>query len=94
MSRNADLRAAGDRAIRLVQRPHIGARWTPGPIERRDSAAGSFEQINPREQSLDADVIQRALLCRVHPRGNGRIRSVLLACAIGAVLAAVLFFSL
>jgi hypothetical protein len=90
--RHATLRAAGERALRLVQRPQIGARWTPGPIERRDSCAGTFEQINAREQSLDADLIQRALLCPLPPRGNGRIRSWLLAGALFGALAAVAFF--
>lgn len=97
MTRTQDLRAAGDRALQLVQPralPAIGSRWTPGPVEYRDSAAGRFEQVNPRDLSLDADVIQRALLCKVPPRGNGRIRSALLACAMGAGLAAAVFFNL
>ena len=92
MTRAQDLRAAGDRALQLVQPrdlPCIGSRWTPGPGEYRESAAGRFEQVNPRDLSLDADVIQRALLCKVPPPSDGLITSWTKTAAVLAVIAAI-----
>lgn len=70
----------------------ISSRWTPGESVRIDTAAGVFEHVNARTYS-DADSlhVQRWLLTPDPVRGNGRIRSVLLAIAIGAVLAAAAF---
>jgi hypothetical protein len=91
--RRAELRAAGDRALRLVQPPHIGSRWAPGEAVRIDTSAGHFEHVNARVYS-DADSLrlQRVLLTPEKPRGNGRIRSVLLTAALSAAFAAVLFY--
>lgn len=90
--RQAALRDAGDRALRLVQ-PRIGSRWKPGECVYIDTAAGRFEHLNARVYS-DADSLrlQRVLLAPEPRRGNGRIRSWLLCVAMFALLAAGLFY--
>lgn len=91
--RQAALRDAGERALRLVQPPHIGSRWTPGESVRIDTAAGRFEHLNARVYS-DADslFLQRVLLAPEPRRGNGRIRGALLCVALFGALAACLFY--
>jgi hypothetical protein len=41
---------------------HIGSRWTPGPIERRDTSTGFFEAVNSHAHSQTDILVQRALL--------------------------------
>lgn len=69
--RNTQLRQSGDRALRLVQRPHVGARWTPQHIVRQDSASGFYEELNAPSSRLSADAanLQTALLAPY--RGGG-----------------------
>lgn len=54
-------------------KPRIGARWTPERVERRDTATGSFELVNPMA-GADAGYIdltvQRALLQPVKDAGT------------------------
>lgn len=42
--------------------PRISSRWTPEQVLRRDTAAGTFEHVNPRDFSNDALYLQQALL--------------------------------
>lgn len=42
--------------------PLISSRWAPGSVLRRDTAAGTFEHVNPRDFSNDALYLQQALL--------------------------------
>lgn len=42
--------------------PRISSRWTPEPVIRRDTEAGAFEHVNPRDFSNDALYLQQALL--------------------------------
>ena len=42
--------------------PCVGSRWAPGSILRRDTAAGTFEHINPRDFGNDALYLQQALI--------------------------------
>ena len=46
----------------------ISSRWTPGQIERRDTAAGTFECVNPRDYSNDALWLQQALFYKPAPK--------------------------
>ena len=41
---------------------HIGARWAPGFVERRDTQAGTFEAINSPIATAAELEVQRALL--------------------------------
>lgn len=69
--RNTQLRQSGDRALRPIQRPHVGARWTPQHIVRQDSASGFYEELNAPSSRLSADAanLQTALLAPY--RGGG-----------------------
>jgi hypothetical protein len=64
----------------------VGVRWTPGPIERRDTARGFYEAVNSAPEG-EALRIQRALISRPIPR---RVPWQLywLLIAVGAVIAA------
>lgn len=42
--------------------PLISSRWAPGSVLRRDTAAGTFEHINPRDFGNDALYLQQALI--------------------------------
>lgn len=42
--------------------PAISKRWTPASVLRRDTAAGTFEHVNPRDFSNDALCLQQALI--------------------------------
>lgn len=46
----------------VVMSPNIGSRWRPGQVERRDTAAGTFECVNPVDLSNDALWVQQAVL--------------------------------
>lgn len=88
MNRATELRASGERALRLVQRPHIGARWTPEHVVRQDSASGFYEELNAPSSRLSADAValQAALLSR--PRPSSRIADWIFATALGVIGAA------
>lgn len=45
--------------------PRIGARWTPGAIERRDTERGFYEAINPHAITSAEILVQQALLAKV-----------------------------
>ena len=82
--RHAALMLAGDAEMRRLE-----TEWPSSvgklPAHRRISSGRTHSRSwNP----ADMDPVQG------YRRGNGRIRSVLLACALGAGLAAVLFFNL
>jgi hypothetical protein len=47
--------------------PAISSRWTPKQVLRRDTAAGTFEHVNPREFSNDALYLQQALIYDARP---------------------------
>jgi hypothetical protein len=66
-----DLRDAGDRAFKLIQRPAVGSRWTPEHVVRQDTSSGFFEEINAPSSRLSDDAIglQAALLTPY--RGGG-----------------------
>lgn len=90
------LRQAGERQLRLVQRPHVGARWTPQHIVRQDSASGFYEELNAPSSRLSADAanLQTALLAPYKRRRRScvafRVRAVLvlgLFAFIGVLLA-------
>lgn len=90
MNRATELRASGERALRLVQRPHIGARWTPEHVVRQDSASGFYEEVNAPSSRLSADAValQAALLSRT--RQSSRIADWIFATALGVIGAALL----
>jgi hypothetical protein len=48
--------------------PAISSRWTPGQIERRDTLAGTYECVNPRDYSNDALWLQQALFYKPAPK--------------------------
>lgn len=83
------LRQSGDRAMRLVQRPHVGARWTPQHIVRQDSASGFYEELNAPSSRLSADAanLQTALLA---PPRTSRIADVIVCTVMAVLLAAAL----
>lgn len=91
--RAAMLTLAAEREMRNLSTVGIGVRWAPGAVVRRDTERGTFEAVNTRRVSLDAEVIQQALICKVPPRRSTYlIRSVLLSLALFGALAVVLFF--
>ena len=51
---------------------HIGARWAPGFVERRDTQAGTFEAINSPLATLAEAQVQRALLTPIRSAWKAR----------------------
>ena len=51
---------------------HIGSRWKPGYVERRDTETGRFEVINSRVDTQAELDIQRALLSPVRSAWKAR----------------------
>lgn len=77
----AKLRAAPPAPARVPKTyPRIGSRWMPGAIERRDSAAGFYEAINPHAITSAAILVQQALLAKVtDPESLQRIEAARVA---------------
>jgi hypothetical protein len=48
--------------------PAISSRWAPSSVLRRDTLAGTYECVNPRDYSNDALWLQQALFYRPAPK--------------------------
>ena len=92
-ARQTELRASGDRALRLIQRPQIGARWQPGHVVRFDSSSGFYEEVNAERMGSDALALQSALLAERRPQW--RLLDLLFVVAMfgGAGVAAFLYLA-
>lgn len=55
------------RVVCRQELPRISARWTPEQVLRRDTDAGTFEHINPRDYGNHALYLQQALLYEPRP---------------------------
>jgi len=47
---------------------HIGSRWTPNHVKRRDTSTGAYEEVNASLLSRDELRLQAALLKKSAPR--------------------------
>jgi hypothetical protein len=70
----------------------IGKRWKPGPVERRDTGIGFYEEINPVRLGKDAASLQDALLSHYTPRSKPTVFRVMSRYSYVAMLAAAAAF--